>query len=87
MYYAHPRSDKVQGRLMTHDGATAQMPTKAATEPARTPTHQQVYGELRARVLFGDFAPGLPLTIQGLVAETGAGMTPVREGLVVESAG
>lgn len=47
----------------------------------RLPAHQQVYFELRERVLFGEFAPGQPVTIQGLVKELGAGMTPVREAI------
>lgn len=47
----------------------------------RVPAHQQVYRQLRDRVLFGDLAPGQPVTIQGLVAELGAGMTPVREAI------
>lgn len=48
---------------------------------ARVPVHQQVYQTLRDAVLFGDLAPGQPVTIQGLVARTGAGMTPIREAI------
>lgn len=48
---------------------------------AGLPVHEQVYRRLRDMVLFGDLAPGQPVTIQGLVAQTGAGMTPVREAL------
>ncbi|WP_204112727.1 GntR family transcriptional regulator [Shimia biformata] len=49
------------------------------TAPA--PAHQQVYHQLRESILFGDFTPGQPVTIQGLVTELGAGMTPVREAI------
>lgn len=49
--------------------------------PQRIPVHQQVYEDLRARVLFGELAPGQAVTIQGLVEVLGAGMTPVREAI------
>ncbi len=48
---------------------------------AKTPAHQHVYERLRAMILFGDLAPGQAVTIQGLTATLGAGMTPVREAL------
>ncbi|MGI3164307.1 GntR family transcriptional regulator [Pseudooceanicola sp. 200-1SW] len=48
---------------------------------AGLPAHEVVYRTLRARVLYGQFEPGQAVTIQGLVAELGAGMTPVREAL------
>ena len=47
----------------------------------RIPIHQTVYQELREQILFGELAPGQAVTIQGLVAELGAGMTPVREAI------
>ncbi|QPM91388.1 GntR family transcriptional regulator [Pseudooceanicola algae] len=47
----------------------------------RLPAHEVAYRALRERVLFGQFEPGQAVTIQGLVAELGAGMTPVREAL------
>lgn len=47
----------------------------------KTPAHQHTYEQLRARILFGDFAPGQPVTIQGLAETLGAGMTPIREAL------
>ncbi|MFK7867951.1 MAG: GntR family transcriptional regulator [Roseobacter sp.] len=46
---------------------------------AKQPVHQKVYAQLRARVLFGDLIPGQPVTLQGLVVNMNAGMTPVRE--------
>ena len=47
----------------------------------RIPVHQQVYEQLRELILFGELAPGQPVTIQGLIGELGAGMTPVREAI------
>jgi DNA-binding GntR family transcriptional regulator len=49
--------------------------------PRKVPTHEVVYGRLRDMVLFGALAPGQPVTIQGLCADLGAGMTPVREAI------
>lgn len=45
------------------------------------PAHETVYRQLRDMVLYGDLAPGQPVTIQGLVQHLDVGMTPVREGL------
>ncbi|MEM9575709.1 MAG: GntR family transcriptional regulator [Pseudomonadota bacterium] len=47
----------------------------------KQPVHQSVYEELRALILFGDLAPGQPVTIQGIAQTLGAGMTPVREAI------
>lgn len=49
--------------------------------PGRMPAHEVIYRQLRALVLFGDLAPGQPVTIQGLTDRLGAGMTPVREAI------
>lgn len=49
--------------------------------PAKVPAHQHVYARLRNLILFGDLAPGQPVTIQGLTVLLDAGMTPVREAL------
>lgn len=48
---------------------------------ARTPSHEQTYCRLRDMILFGELAPGEAVTIQGLVARLGVGMTPAREAL------
>ena len=48
---------------------------------ANLPVHETTYRKLRDLVLFGALAPGQRVTIQGLVAELGAGMTPVREAI------
>ncbi len=56
--------------------------TPVGTDDAgKTPAHQHVYERLRAMILFGDLAPGQPVTIQGLTTQLEAGMTPVREAL------
>ncbi len=56
-------------------------PVPIQVEGARIPAHQHVYQRLRSQILFGDLAPGQPVTIQGLITALGAGMTPVREAL------
>ena len=47
----------------------------------KIPTHETTYGALRDMILFGHLAPGQPVTIQGLISDLGAGMTPVREAI------
>jgi DNA-binding GntR family transcriptional regulator len=47
----------------------------------RLPEHETTYRRLRDLLLFGALAPGQKVTIQGLVADLGAGMTPVREAI------
>ncbi len=47
----------------------------------KIPTHEVTYAHLRDMILFGHLAPGQAVTIQGLVADLGAGMTPVREAI------
>ncbi|MEM8775513.1 MAG: GntR family transcriptional regulator [Pseudomonadota bacterium] len=54
---------------------------RTAHEGAGLPTHELVYRRLREAVLFGDLAPGQPVTIQGLTEQLDAGMTPVREAI------
>lgn len=48
---------------------------------AKIPTHEVTYARLRDMILYGELAPGQPVTIQGLIADLGAGMTPVREAI------
>lgn len=47
----------------------------------KIPSHEVTYARLRDMVMFGHLAPGQPVTIQGLIAGLGAGMTPVREAI------
>jgi len=47
----------------------------------RLPEHETTYRRLRDMLMFGALAPGQKVTIQGLVAELQAGMTPVREAI------
>lgn len=47
----------------------------------KIPAHEKVYRTIRDMILCGEFAPGQPVTIQGLVDLLGAGMTPVREAI------
>lgn len=63
-------------------GVTVALASQSETEGAvKAPAHQHVYEKLRSQVLFGDLAPGQAVTIQGLISELGAGMTPVREAI------
>lgn len=45
------------------------------------PAHERTYLALRDMVLFGDLAPGQPVTIQGLTAAVNSGVTPIREAI------
>lgn len=47
----------------------------------KIPSHEVTYTRLRDMILFGHLAPGAPVTIQGLIGDLGAGMTPVREAI------
>lgn len=47
----------------------------------KVPSHELTYLRLRDMILYGQLAPGQPVTIQGLIADLGAGMTPVREAI------
>ncbi len=47
----------------------------------KRPAHEQVYQALRLQILYGDLVPGQSVTIQGLTASLGVGMTPVREAI------
>lgn len=55
--------------------------TPGQTRMDKMPAHQHVYTQLRAMILFGDLAPGQAITIQGVVTQLDAGMTPVREAI------
>ena len=47
----------------------------------KIPSHEVTYVRLRDMILYGHLAPGAPVTIQGLIGDLGAGMTPVREAI------
>lgn len=53
----------------------------ADESPRKVPSHEVTYCRLRDMILFGQLAPGQPVTIQGLTATLEAGMTPVREAI------
>ena len=50
-------------------------------ERAKLPDHERAYRAMREMVLYGELAPGQPVTIQGLGDMVGLGMTPVREAI------
>lgn len=54
---------------------------KPVADTFRLPAHELVYRQLRDQILFGEFEPGQPVTIQGLTEALRVGMTPVREAL------
>ncbi|MCX8508771.1 MAG: GntR family transcriptional regulator, partial [Rhodobacteraceae bacterium] len=54
---------------------------KGETADRKVPTHEITYVQLRDMVLTGGLAPGQAVTIQGLIRDLGAGMTPVREAI------
>lgn len=54
---------------------------KPGIDTIKAPAHEQVYQTIRAQILFGEMVPGQAVTIQGLTAALGAGMTPVREAI------
>jgi DNA-binding GntR family transcriptional regulator len=47
----------------------------------KIPSHEVTYARLRDMILFGHLSPGAPVTIQGLIGDLAAGMTPVREAI------
>lgn len=61
--------------------AKTQQDMQQADTTAKRPTHEVVYQQLREKLLFGEFAPGQAVTIQGLVDTLEVGMTPVREAI------
>ena len=60
---------------------TGKTALKEAGNGSKSPAHETVYQTLRQQILFGELAPGQPVTIQGLTAALDAGMTPVREAI------
>jgi DNA-binding GntR family transcriptional regulator len=54
---------------------------KMNAQDRKIPTHELTYARLRDMVLFGHLQPGQPVTIQGLIIDLDAGMTPVREAI------
>lgn len=52
-----------------------------SAQSRKIPSHELTYARLRDMILYGHIPPGAAVTIQGLIADLGAGMTPVREAL------
>lgn len=48
-------------------------------DQSNLPTHEVIYRRIRDMVLFGDLAPGQPVTLHGLTGSLGVSTTPVRE--------
>lgn len=45
----------------------------------KTPSHEQIYRRLRARIMHGVLRPGQALTLRGVASDFGVSMTPARE--------
>lgn len=45
------------------------------------PTHERLYRDLRERLLFGKFRPGMSVTLQGIADDHQVSLTPVREAI------
>jgi DNA-binding GntR family transcriptional regulator len=66
------------GNKMTVSSQTVQ---PMGAKDRKVPSHEVTYARLRDMILYGHLAPGQPVTIQGLITDLGAGMTPVREAI------
>ncbi len=67
---------------MNADGGNEAMREAGGTgRDRKVPSHEVTYSRLRDMILYGHLAPGQPVTIQGLIQDLGAGMTPVREAI------
>ncbi|MBN8293354.1 GntR family transcriptional regulator [Rhodobacter sp. NTK016B] len=55
--------------------------TVAPGLPGKLPEHEATYRRLRDMAIFGELVPGQKVTLQGITAQLGAGMTPVREAI------
>ena len=68
---------------------TTVMITSRPTEATLVAAHDRVYRALRARIMHGEIAPGVALTLRGVGKDFGVSMTPAREAvrrLVAEGA-
>ncbi len=62
---------------------------QGASVKKKTPAHEAIYRAIADRILFGEFRPGPPLTLQGMADELSVSLTPVRDAvrrLVAEGA-
>lgn len=58
-----------------------QGPAARPADGGKRPEHEAIYLRIRDMILFGELAPGQPVTILGLKDTVGAGLTPVREAI------
>jgi hypothetical protein len=68
-------------RFLAQPGKSTLGNNSKMNEAIKTPEHQAVYKKLREAILLGHFAPGEPLTIQGLTSFLKAGITLVCEAM------
>ena len=50
-----------------------------ATETNKQVAHDHVYRTLRAEIMHGEIAPGVPMTLRGIGKRFDVSMTPARE--------
>jgi DNA-binding GntR family transcriptional regulator len=50
-------------------------------EDENLPTHERLYRGLKEQLLFGQFRPGMSVTLQGIADEHSVSLTPVREAI------
>ncbi|SMP17199.1 GntR family transcriptional regulator [Shimia sagamensis] len=65
------------------------IPSSRPASDQSAAAHDRVYRSLRASIMYGELAPGAPLTLRGIGKEFGVSMTPAREAvrrLVAEGA-
>ncbi len=65
------------------------IPTTRVSQDVASSAHDRVYRALRARIMYGEMAPGAALTLRGIGREYEVSMTPAREAvrrLVAEGA-
>lgn len=48
---------------------------------SKKPEHETIYLRVKEMILFGEVVPGQPVTIHGLAASIGTGVTPAREAI------
>lgn len=53
--------------------------SSSAPSKAGKPAHEIAYQEIKKRILYGEFSPGRPVTLQGIADDLKLSLTPIRE--------
>lgn len=62
-------------------GSDRQMLREETRADRELPVHEQVYRQLRGRIMHGAFGPGTAFTVRGVAADFDVSMTPSREAI------